>query len=298
MQYYSFDTLSDVVHRLLKYSTPFGHAWVAITFLCRLLPGTTIGEGVYGDEFDNFECVTTQPGCSQVCFNLFAPMSHPRFWSMQILLLCFPSMIFAMVATQFNAKYQVVKARIESKNADDTTSEYVTSGAADKDQKFYSKFKVTTRQNLEEGESEEVVWAPMLRLAYMIHLFAKLFLEIIFIYFLYYLQSFQHPEGTSILTTFTVPFKYSCRPQDHNLPAEMANACSQTDMTPCWVQRPWEKRMFLGYMLFMSLVSVIICFLDFNYVAFRVTTKHRRRRQKKRIVKEALLGIPEEVKEA
>ena len=57
---------------------------VAVTFLCRLLPGTTIGEGVYGDEFDNFECVTTQPGCSQVCFNLFAPMSHPRFWSMQV----------------------------------------------------------------------------------------------------------------------------------------------------------------------------------------------------------------------
>ena len=67
-------------------------------------------------------------------------------------------MIFAMIATQFNAKYQVVKARTESKGkfyrswysselflaADDTQSDYVTSGAADKDAKFYSKFKVTT----------------------------------------------------------------------------------------------------------------------------------------------------------
>ena len=131
-------------------------------------------------------------------------------------------MIFAMVSTQFNAKYQVVKARMEgngkffnvcrSNNVlakEDNESDYVKSGTYDKDQKFVSKFKPKTvslisstknthkylqRQNLEEGESEEIIWAPMLRMIYMWHLFAKLFLELLFVYFLYHLQSFQHPE--------------------------------------------------------------------------------------------------------
>jgi len=87
---------------------------VAVTFLCRLFPGATVGDGVYGDEYDSFECVTTQPGCSQVCYNLFAPMNHPRFYTMQVLLLCFPSLLFAMIATNFNAKYATVKARADA----------------------------------------------------------------------------------------------------------------------------------------------------------------------------------------
>ena len=57
---------------------------VVITFLLRLFPAATIAEGVYGDEYGDFECVTSQPGCSQVCYNLFAPMNHPRFWQMQV----------------------------------------------------------------------------------------------------------------------------------------------------------------------------------------------------------------------
>ena len=67
-------------------------------------------------------------------------------------------MIFAMVSTQFNAKYQVVKARMEGNGEflsmkvrsnkvsakEDTDSDYVKSGTYDKDQKFVSKFKSKT----------------------------------------------------------------------------------------------------------------------------------------------------------
>ena len=117
---------------------------VAVTFLCRLFPGATVGDGVYGDEYGDFECVTTQPGCKQACYNLFAPMSHPRFYTMQVLFLCFPSMLFAMIATNMNAKYEMVKARVDRKAENDSNSDYVTTGKYDKDVNYLKKFKTKT----------------------------------------------------------------------------------------------------------------------------------------------------------
>ena len=35
-------------------------------------------------------------------------------------------------------------------------------------------------------------------------------------------------------------------------------ACSQEKEVPCWVPRPWEKRIFLHYMLFIQLFSIVI----------------------------------------
>ena len=51
--------------------------------------------------------------------------------------------------------------------------------------------------------------------------------------------------------------------------------------------------MFLGYMLFMSVVSVVICILDFNYVLVRVVTKRRRRNHRKKETKALLTSVPE-----
>ena len=82
---------------------------VALTFLCRLIPAVTIGDAAYGDEQSDFECVTTQPGCKQMCYTMFAPISHVRFWAMQILILSFPTMIFSMVAANYNATYEFLR---------------------------------------------------------------------------------------------------------------------------------------------------------------------------------------------
>ena len=61
------------------------------------------------------------------------------------------------------------------------------------------------------------------------------------------------------MDTWNVPFKYDCRPQlSDNLQLQgNSNACGQAEVTPCWVQRPWEKKLFMMYMLFISLLSII-----------------------------------------
>lgn len=52
----------------------------AIIFLFRLLPATTLGEEIFDDEQEEFECSTSQPACKQMCYNRFSPMSHHRLW--------------------------------------------------------------------------------------------------------------------------------------------------------------------------------------------------------------------------
>ena len=98
-------------------------------------------------------------------------------------------------------------------------------------------------------------------------------------------------KGTAVMAVFRVPFKYDCKPQDSaDQYLDLQNACGQAESTPCWVQRPWEKQMFMNYMLFMSVVSVIICFCDLNYVMFKISSKRVHRRRQNKIVKNGLLN--------
>ena len=54
----------------------------------------SLGDRVYADEQSEFRCNTAQPGCNNVCFNIFSPISHLRFWGFQIIVVTLPSIIF------------------------------------------------------------------------------------------------------------------------------------------------------------------------------------------------------------
>lgn len=59
--------------------------------LVLLLAGFTL----FSDERERFVCNTIQPGCSNVCFDLCAPVSVFRLWIFHLLLLCLPHVLFA-----------------------------------------------------------------------------------------------------------------------------------------------------------------------------------------------------------
>ncbi|CBY15042.1 unnamed protein product [Oikopleura dioica] len=275
----SFEVLAGISEKLLKYSTPFGHMWNALTFLCRLLPATTIGDAVYGDEMSDFDCVTTQPGCPQMCYNLFAPMSHVRYWSLHILFLSFPPLIFSFIVANHSATYAAIKGRYDDKknNSDYTGSEQYT-----KDFAYLNKMKKKTRKDLVEETTVEVVWSPSLRRWYVIQSFAKMLLEIFGLVGLYFLQV-QQTKTTNLIEVWVVPQRYLC-----TFGADVPNyACSQDKEVPCWVARPWEKTIFLLYMLSMGLVSIVVIMLDLGYTLNKITTKRLRRRKQRKALLEA-----------
>ena len=56
-----------------------------------------------------FRCDTNQPGCQNVCYNRFSPISHMRFWAFQMMFVCLPSLAFMTFAQFEIAKIELVK---------------------------------------------------------------------------------------------------------------------------------------------------------------------------------------------
>uniref|UniRef100_F6RGR4 Gap junction protein n=1 Tax=Ciona intestinalis TaxID=7719 RepID=F6RGR4_CIOIN len=90
----SWKYLDDVLLRLSKNSTLLGKYWIATVLLLRLVVLTVFGESVWSDEQREFTCNTKQPGCENVCFNTFAPVSNVRMWGLQILAVSVPGALY------------------------------------------------------------------------------------------------------------------------------------------------------------------------------------------------------------
>lgn len=54
-----------------------------------------VGFTLFSDEQERFVCNTIQPGCSNVCFDVFAPVSVFRLWLFHLILLALPHLLFA-----------------------------------------------------------------------------------------------------------------------------------------------------------------------------------------------------------
>lgn len=87
---------------------------------------------------------------------------------------------------------------------------------------------------------------------------------------------------------WTVPQRYLC-----TFGEEHDNwACSQDKEVPCWVSRPWEKWIFLIYMLVMSIISILVIIFDLCYTLQKISTKKLRRRREKRNLTRGAMSHP------
>ncbi|KFQ67119.1 Gap junction beta-7 protein, partial [Phaethon lepturus] len=89
----SWGFLRDLLSGVNKYSTAIGRIWVAVVFLFRLLVYIAAAENIWKYEHDEFECNIRQPGCENVCFDHFFPVSHIRLWALQLIMVSTPSLL-------------------------------------------------------------------------------------------------------------------------------------------------------------------------------------------------------------
>lgn len=297
-------TLEGIVKRALHYSTPLGMIWFFILFTFRAFIVTVVGGAVYGDEsvsfFEylelyfwtnlkhqgNFKCDTNQPGCQNVCFNRFSPISHMRFWAFQMMFVMLPSIIF-MTYAQFQTD--------QIRTAENTMNKLIDEGKQDesvyssteytkiaKKQKKLGIDKKKIKTNITTDGVSEVVWTPKIRMIYILHLIAKFAIECVFFYLSYLLQIQQSKK--SGIAGFWVPEKYECTHGG----TEENSACSQNPLIPCWVSRPWEKTIFMLYMTIVTAVSIAICLAEFVYVLTRTAKKGFERKGEMRYTKKQL----------
>uniref|UniRef100_A0A3Q3VVH1 Uncharacterized protein n=1 Tax=Mola mola TaxID=94237 RepID=A0A3Q3VVH1_MOLML len=93
MDWKTFQALLSGVN---KYSTAFGRIWLSVVFVFRVMVYVVAAERVWGDEQKDFDCNTKQPGCANVCYDHFFPISHIRLWALQLIFVTCPSFLVVM----------------------------------------------------------------------------------------------------------------------------------------------------------------------------------------------------------
>lgn len=80
----SWSFLTRLLDEISNHSTFVGKIWLTVLIIFRIVLTAVGGETIYYDEQSKFICNTQQPGCENVCYDAFAPLSHVRFWIFQV----------------------------------------------------------------------------------------------------------------------------------------------------------------------------------------------------------------------
>ncbi|XP_061899761.1 gap junction alpha-3 protein-like [Entelurus aequoreus] len=89
-----WNLLGKLLEKAQEHSTVVGKVWLTVLFIFRILILSAATEKVWGDEQSGFTCDTKQPGCENVCYDLTFPISHVRFWVLQIIFVSTPTLIY------------------------------------------------------------------------------------------------------------------------------------------------------------------------------------------------------------
>ncbi|KAG5843400.1 hypothetical protein ANANG_G00150530 [Anguilla anguilla] len=213
-----------------NHSTVIGKIWLTMLLIFRILLVTLVGDAVYSDEQSKFTCNTLQPGCNNVCYDTFAPVSHLRFWVFQIVLVSTPSIFYIVYVLHKIAKDEKLEMEKVQEEWRPQEGECV-------------------EQSLLEEELGEVGKDPtqlssQVLLIYIVHVVLRSIMEIAFLVGQYYLFGFE------------VPHLFRC---------ETYPCPNRTD---CFVSRATEKTIFLNFMFSISLGCFILNIVELHYLGW------------------------------
>jgi len=273
-----------------------------------------IGGSVYGGEFKDFVCDTNQPGCGNVCFNRFSPINHIRFWSFQLLFVCCPVIFFhfftmyqsALVdkAKRLRDEIESTEKKMQDESINDIKYQKLEAGRLLLVNKTASMKSRIGRNYGEEGFKEKskrtldkpvtVIFTRKIKLAYIVQIICRLFLEVVFFLLTAYLQSFKNMSGYNFgqfdrllkpTSTFYEPERYNCtHAAIGNYMGRGYSACAQNTQITCWNNRPWEKQIFMYYMVVMNVICILFTVSELFEVICLESIKQTRKRQEQQLL--------------
>nr|XP_032835387.1 gap junction beta-1 protein-like [Petromyzon marinus] len=89
-----FGLLGSLLDSAQEHSTAVGRVWLSVLFVLRILVLTAGADQVWGDEQSDFSCNTQQPGCENVCYDTAFPISHVRYWGLQVIAVSTPALAY------------------------------------------------------------------------------------------------------------------------------------------------------------------------------------------------------------
>ncbi|XP_037543600.1 gap junction alpha-3 protein-like [Nematolebias whitei] len=158
--------LSKLLEAAQNHSSTVGKVWLSVLFIFRILVLGAAAERVWGDEQSNFLCDTNQPGCRLVCYDKTFPISHVRFWVIQIIFVSTPTLIY--LGHVLHHLRMEEKKRAQTENGSSSTN------------KDASKNK----------QGGKVLLKGKLLKTYILNIIFKTLFEVVFIVAQYYLYGF------------------------------------------------------------------------------------------------------------
>jgi len=276
---------NSFLENVQQYSTLAGQMWTITFVVFRLFGYSAIGSQIYGDEEASFICDTKQPGCKQMCYNRFAPISHMKFWGFQILFIATPVMLFYFYAQWQNGFIKKMQnlskkqSKLQAEVSDNPENEKlklelmkISNQRTSVGKKLGSTYGSTGDRTKEKmkltfksSEAQSVIFTKKIKQAYILSCLSKFVMETFFVYLTYLVQTQQSKAYG--LEGFMVPERYVCtHAGDYT---EGGNsACGQNDEIICWVSRPFEKQIFLIYMLFVNGISLFLSLIEMLEICF------------------------------
>ncbi|XP_035512337.1 gap junction delta-4 protein [Morone saxatilis] len=242
---------SEVIFISVSHSiTLMGKVWLIVMIFLRILILLFAGYPLYEDEQERFVCNTIQPGCANVCYDVFSPLSLFRFWLVQLITLCLPYIIFIIY---------VVHKVSNGLTVDLNSSGHVKALPLFKiHQKPFNKTSVNKMTLVAERGLAQCFTG-----AYIFHLMFRTLLEAGFGAAHYYLFGFY------------IPRRFLC---------QHPPCTTQVD---CYISRPTEKTVMLNFMLTVAALSLFLNVLDFFCAIKRsVMQKSKRKMMVEKIYEE------------
>ncbi|TNN03591.1 hypothetical protein fugu_000620 [Takifugu bimaculatus] len=234
--------LGRLLENAQEHSTVIGKVWLTVLFIFRILVLGAAAEEVWGDEQSDFTCNTQQPGCENVCYDEAFPISHIRFWVLQIIFVSTPTLIYLghvlhIVRMEEKRKEKEEELRKANRLQEEKELLYRNGGDAGGGGK---KEKPPIRD--EHGKIR--IRGALLR-TYVFNIIFKTLFEVGFILGQYFLYGFQLRP------------LYKCGRWP----------CPNT--VDCFISRPTEKTIFIIFMLVVACVSLLLNLLEIYHLGWK-----------------------------
>ncbi|KAJ7346027.1 hypothetical protein JRQ81_001977 [Phrynocephalus forsythii] len=233
----SWSFLTRLLEEINQHSTFVGKVWLTVLIVFRIVLTAVGGESIYYDEQSKFVCNTQQPGCENVCYDAYAPLSHVRFWIFQIIMIATPSVLYLGFALHRLSRQPPRKRRapVVTRGAGRDYEEAEDNGEEDPMifEEVEPEIEAKDPQN-PKHDGRRRIKQDGLMTAYVLQLLCRLTFEVGFL------------VGQYILYRFEVNPSYICS----------RGPCPHT--VDCFVSRPTEKTIFLYIMYAVSGLCLLL----------------------------------------
>nr|XP_046215485.1 gap junction gamma-1 protein-like [Oncorhynchus gorbuscha]XP_046215495.1 gap junction gamma-1 protein-like [Oncorhynchus gorbuscha] len=250
----SWSFLTRLLDEISNHSTFVGKIWLTLLIVFRIVLTAVGGESIYYDEQSKFVCNTHQPGCENVCYDAFAPLSHIRFWVFQVIMITTPTVMylgFAMhkIARMDDEEYRPRGRRMPMVSLGTNRNYEEAEDNGEEDPMISEEIEVEKEKKKEDKPNKKHdgrrrIKRNGLMKVYIFQLLSRAAFEVSFLF------------GQYILYGLKVSPSYVCK----------RSPCPHT--VDCFVSRPTEKTIFLLIMYGVSALCLLFTLLEILHLGY------------------------------